>query len=205
MEYRFFKTNDAGVLNEASLIDDHNNKCFEETQSFLKTVGAVNAYGGRFGISGIHFKDAPCDKVWRKSKAQAAVNLYLPKKNNKEGKAIDAAIRSIPRHKDLASIVECEQIGISSYELCLIDGRAAYSCQAWRINGEIYFRIPWKFGVEREIEEYNNQEEPRSSWSSELAYLSWVKPDCVKELKEWEFLRDAETWNELLESRKTKE
>lgn len=188
MEYRFFKSTADEVLSEIDRIVEHNNAAVKQLLEIRDEVGAESMVGNRSGsVSGFIFKEPPCGKVWRKSK----VDGYLPKKNSKLGKSIHNRISQIKRI-DINETLECDAIGLPSSSHCLIEGNRAYSATCGLKDGVFYAKIPWREVSAEEIKQYKEDRGNGIRWCSELSYLSWEKPDCLTELREWEFLRDLD-------------
>lgn len=188
MNYRFFKSSDAEVLSEIGKIIEHNNEVVKQLMVIRDEIGAESMIGNRSGsVSGFIFKEPPCSKVWRKSK----IDGYMPKKNSKLGKSIYDRISQLKRI-DINYTLECEAIGLPSSSYCLLEGNRAYSATCGLKDGVFYAKIPWREVEAAEIKQYKEDRDNGTRWCSEMSYLSWNKPECLIELKEWEFLRDLD-------------
>lgn len=189
MEYRFFKSNDPAVIAEARRIAESNELSFKKVLSLRNETGCENIWRNRFGhIVGFEFSETPPANFWKK----AGGCKYMPKVSVQAGRQLIKRMDEIKR-LDLNTILEGDKIGLPSAYMCVFEGNACYSTSCAFVDGVFYARIPWPNSIKQEdIDSYKNKPVDKVWFDSNLNHMSWDKPECLIELKEWEFLRDLD-------------
>lgn len=189
MEYRFFKSTHPTVVDEAIRVRESNELSFKKVLSLRNETGCENIWRNRFGyIVGFEFSETPNTNFWKK----AGGGKYMPKVSVPAGRQLRKRMSEIS-NIDLNTILEMEIIGLPCANMCVFTGNAAYSTSCAFVNGIFYARIPWPDFISKDdIERYKNKPADKVWFDSNLNHMLWEKPDCLTELKEWEFLRDLD-------------
>ncbi|MBQ4838803.1 hypothetical protein [Pseudoalteromonas luteoviolacea] len=193
--YRYFKATSGPVLEELRKLIKQQGELSDSLQSFnlkFSSTGAVVNDSGltnefRKALSGFMFQESP-NSEWKRvrGKKYKGKDLYLPVK--------DSCIwDQIPTYMPtLGSLVKT---AFNAYlGPILIDGTKGL---AIRIHGDlevVFLELPWKDISDHEIKEY---EENTNSFCAETAFIINTRiHDSLSELKQWEYYRDVEKWNE---------
>ena len=188
MNYRFFKSTYIKVVAEAQRLADFNDANHAKALALISETGCKNIWRSTEGhVVGFEFEENPCTKVWKKVRG-----YYMPKVSTTKGKKINDSAKSL-RRKNINTILEGSLIGLPSADMCVFSGNKCYSTSCGFYDGVFYAKIPWPdFISADEIEKYKNKDESRTWIDSNLEHMSWDKPECLIEMKEWEFLRDLD-------------
>lgn len=190
---RFFRV-DSGPLVErtAELL-----KLRSESILQLARIGAkagaedarVWSESGEF--AGLTFAGFPCSTTFRQLKNHG---LWVPRKNTTAGKRLWEEIATVPVVPGVQDALHL--VGLYPHRPALVSDRRGYwpSLGGLADKGIWFVRVPWRTAAPDELEAYQRGKALGMHYCADLEHLLWTPPAEMREVKEWEYLKE---WEEL--------
>ncbi len=183
MYYRYFKVLPSELSKAMHAASEANKMASVEIMNLASHLGAYNYATDRSTgkVIGFYFDCRVDEKIWKRVKG-----YHTPKKNIRAGIEIQKQIDELPsiawpdnRLREAGIYLDCPVLFAE-------EGGAMYRTRCTLIDGDFYIQVPWREVTKKELDEYAQQ---TNLFSLEMDHLSWQPPECLQEIKEWEFMK----------------
>ena len=190
---RYFRVTEGSLVDAVKESVNVNEKAREQYSLLLSEIGAKKEYY-QFNdkLVGILFDKEPDKYLYKKVK-----NGWLPKRNNKEAKAINEKFKAV----NTVDINDClNKVGLSNSPAMFDSGKCYYPVLIF-IPSEpivVFVSVPWYDESPDKLAEYKKEKEKGIHMDRNLDFLSWEPSEDMKTIKEWEYRKEIEEWNESI-------
>lgn len=187
---RYFEIKDTATLARIAELSAARSSYHRAVLDFVESIGAKEAFTRNEIVSGFSFTGDPDLGTWREGR-----DGWVPRKNTKAGKEMQARIDSLNSKGDVAPLDHALTIcGLSPGFPVILDVARGVGCRVGLCGygGEAprwFASVPWFDEDPAKLAEYKAQRESgekRTHWSCELDHLCWEPPAEWVELKQWE-------------------
>lgn len=188
--YRFFRVTEGPLIEAIAKINAAQDAMRKTYKAVSKEFDGDIMVGGGGFIVGVKPKPNCVLSDWKKLRN----GLYVPKKTTQQGKDWAAKLKALPKFPMLGDALNA--IGLSANMPVLIEGdRGLCNVLGGFPDLGIWFvRVPWCDVSKKEIAEYKREKKAGNRFSLFLDHLCWTPHASMKEVKEWEYLKE---WDEL--------
>lgn len=191
---RYFRLTDGPVVDEINRLQDLLAVASVHADKVAKQLGGdFKKWESSGSFAGFKFSETPCEKTFRFVKK---TQLWLPRKNTPEGKAVWATINQVPLPEPVSSALKL--VELTPNFPALFHGGKWYAPTLWGFGKptSVWFvNVPWMDVDPAELEAYNVERDAKSRRDSNLDHLSWTMPDGWAEVKRWQVEKEVEEIN----------
>lgn len=146
-------------------------------------------------IVGVRFNERPDeDNLYKRVKGER--NMFYPRKNTKDGRALAKKFESIPY---FIREVDCGILELFDAEQSMLSGMSLYeSCVHIIPDTAIYVSMPCHGIPLEELERRKAEGQTDTNLNSMISSAKWVVPDELTEVKEWQVQKAFDEYNDSL-------
>ncbi len=188
---RYFKVAKGPLVDAVVHARQVNKEAWEKYQEILSDIGAKPGYyQTRNCLVAVVFEKEPDRYLYKRSGKG-----WYPKRNIKEGRALHerfAAVKTIDEQKCL------KEVGLTDNPTIFGSNRA--HCPSLTIipsdTPVLFVLVPWYDEDPEKLARYVKDREKGSHYNGTLDAVLWCPTKDMLEVKEWEYLRSIDEWNE---------
>jgi hypothetical protein len=193
--FRYFRVIAGPMIDRARELFAERKTWIDGCETLQKEIGATGFFSSH-ELAGFAFKKDPDQSVWKRGDARGKDTMWAPRKNTKQGKEIAKRMKDCGRAPNVQDALNA--VDLVHNMPVVISGMRWYSPTLWgsmEPTPVFFVKVPWQEHSPEVIEAYRIVRK-NGTMSGSMDFLAdWQPHESMREIKEWEALRETEEMN----------